>query len=101
MSIETRRTQYGRCSYGLNAGIGGITGANTKNTFDTKKNAITGYHARKGGFHAYDFDISVPAVRIKSRPPETRVLMIESGYEDAAHRVLGITCLIEEGRAYH
>ncbi len=64
--------------------MGGISGANTRNMFDTKKNAMTGYHAWNGEFHAYDFEISVPVVRIRRRPPETRVLMIDSGYEEAA-----------------
>lgn len=63
--------------------MGGINGANTRNMFDTKKNAITGYHAWNGEFHAYVFEISVPVVRIRRSPPETRVLIIDSGYEEA------------------
>lgn len=63
----------------MNPGAGGTRGAKTRNKFDTKKNAITGRYVWKGGLHLYDLSRPRLGICNKSNPPETSVLINDSG----------------------
>ncbi len=82
-------TQYGKCSYVLDPGAGGIRGTSTRNTLDKKNKMMTILGARNGGsqFHA----LYVEVYRSK-RPTETRALMIARQYDDTDKALRGQRC---------